>query len=103
MASRLSATSTLTSSALAVPLGSLAAYGLSLFSHTWAWMKNDDIWFFFLSQLILPPVVLTLPFVVVYRELDLSDTRIGLVLHYTLSVLPIVIWIRALRFALTAR
>ncbi|MEY4983464.1 MAG: hypothetical protein RIR62_1730 [Pseudomonadota bacterium] len=82
-----------TSSALAVALGSLAAYGLSRFRYKWAWMKNDDISFFFLSQLILPPVVLALPFLVLYKELALLDTRIGLILLYTLSVLPIVIWI----------
>ena len=89
----------LTSSALAVILGSLAAYGLSRFSYKWAWMKNDDISFFFLSQLILPPVVLALPFLVLYRELDLLDTRIGLILLYALSVLPIVIWIMKDQFS----
>jgi multiple sugar transport system permease protein len=83
----------LSSSALAVALGSLAAYGLSRFSYKFGWMKNADISFFFLSQLILPPVVLALPFLVLYREVDLLDTRLGLILLYTLTVLPIVIWI----------
>ncbi len=94
-----SAVIALTSSALAVLLGSLAAYGLSRFSYKWAWMKNDDISFFFLSQLILPPVVLALPFLVLYKELALLDTRIGLILLYTLSVLPIVIWIMRDQFS----
>ncbi len=83
----------LSSSALAVVLGSLAAYGLSRFSYKFGYMRNADISFFFLSQLILPPVVLALPFLVLYRDLGLLDSRIGLVLLYTLSVLPIVIWI----------
>lgn len=83
----------LCASALAVILGGLAAYGLSRFSYRWGRMKNDDISFFFLSQLILPPVVLALPFLVLYRELAMLDTRIGLILLYTLTVLPIVIWI----------
>ena len=56
-------------------------------------MRNKDISFFFLSQLILPPVVLALPFLVLYKELALLDTRLGLILLYTLMVLPIVIWI----------
>lgn len=90
---RNSAIISLTSSALAVGLGSLAAYGLSRFSYKFLWMKNADISFFFLSQLILPPVVLALPFLVLYKELALLDTRVGLILLYTLSVLPIVIWI----------
>ena len=89
----------LASSTLAVVLGSLAAYGLSRFSYRFGFMRNSDISFFFLSQLILPPVVLALPMLVLYREVDLLDTRIGLILLYTLSVLPIVIWIMRDQFA----
>jgi multiple sugar transport system permease protein len=89
----------LASSSLAVLLGSLAAYGLSRFQYRFGWMKNDDISFFFLSQLILPPVVLALPFLVLYKELALLDTQIGLILLYTLTVLPIVIWIMRDQFA----
>jgi len=88
-----SAVISVSASTLAVVLGSLAAYGLSRFSYRFGFMKNDDISFFFLSQLILPPVVLALPFLVLYKSLALLDTRIGLILLYTLTVLPIVIWI----------
>ena len=80
-------------SLLALVLGSLAAYGLSRFRYRFCWMRNDDILFFFMSQLILPPVVLALPFLVLYKALALLDTRLGLILLYTLTVLPIVIWI----------
>lgn len=80
-------------SLLALVLGSLAAYGLSRFRYKFGWMRNDDILFFFMSQLILPPVVLALPFLVLYKALVLLDTRFGLILLYTLTVLPIVIWI----------
>ncbi|KGF70078.1 sugar ABC transporter permease [Hoeflea sp. BAL378] len=89
----------LCSSGLAVFLGSLAAYGLSRFSYRFGFMRNSDISFFFLSQLILPPVVLALPFLVLYKSLALLDTRIGLILLYTLTVLPIVIWIMRDQFA----
>jgi multiple sugar transport system permease protein len=89
----------LTSSTLAVILGSCAAYGLSRFSYRFGFMRNGDISFFFLSQLILPPVVLALPFLVLYKGLALLDTRIGLILLYTLTVLPIVIWIMRDQFA----
>jgi multiple sugar transport system permease protein len=94
-----SAVIALTSSVLAVVLGTLAAYGLSRFSYRFGYMRNADISFFFLSQLILPPVVLALPFLVLYRELALLDTRIGLILIYTLTVLPIIIWIMRDQFA----
>ena len=78
---------------LAVIIGSLAAYGLSRFRYKFGWMRNKDISFFFVSQLILPPVVVALPFLVLYKELALLDTRVGLILVYALTVLPIVIWI----------
>ncbi len=78
---------------IAVVIGSLAAYGLSRFEYKFGPWRNKDISFFFLSQLILPPVVLALPFLILYKELALLDTKIGLVLIYTLMVLPIVIWI----------
>jgi multiple sugar transport system permease protein len=88
-----SVTTAVGASLLAVLIGALAAYGLSRFQYRFLWMRNKDISFFFLSQLILPPVVLALPFLVLYKELALLDTTIGLVLLYTLTVLPIVIWI----------
>ncbi|MCG6904743.1 MAG: carbohydrate ABC transporter permease [Rhodobacter sp.] len=88
-----SAVTAISASGLAVILGSMAAYGLSRFQYRFGFMRNPDISFFFLSQLILPPVVLALPFLVLYKELALLDTSIGLILLYTLTVLPIVIWI----------
>ena len=86
-------------SILAVMLGSLAAYGLSRFQYKLGFIKNSDISFFFLSQMILPPVVLALPFLVLYRELALLDSTIGLVMLYALMVLPIVIWIMRDQFS----
>ncbi len=80
-------------SILAVAIGSMAAYGLSRFEYKFGPFRNKDISFFFLSQLILPPVVLAMPFLVLYKELALLDSWIGLILVYTLMVLPIVIWI----------
>ena len=94
-----SVVTSVSASFLAVALGTLAAYGLSRFSYRFGPMRNSDISFFFLSQLILPPVVLALPFLILYRELDLLDTRIGLILLYALTVLPIVIWIMRDQFA----
>jgi multiple sugar transport system permease protein len=89
----------ISASTLAVMLGSLAAYGLSRFEYKLGFVKNTDISFFFLSQMILPPVVLALPFLVLYRELALLDSTIGLVMLYGLMVLPIVIWIMRDQFS----
>lgn len=86
-------------SSLSLVLGSLAAYGLARFSYRAGPLHNRDISFFFLSQLILPPAVLAMPILILYRAVDLLDTRIGVILIYTLSVLPIVIWITRDQFA----
>ncbi len=80
-------------SLVAVAIGSLAAYGLSRFNYKFGPWRNKDISFFFLSQLILPPVALAMPLLILYKELALLDTRSGMILVYTLTVLPIVIWI----------
>ncbi len=84
---------------LGIAIGSLAAYGLTRFEYKFGPWRNKDISSFFLSQLILPPVVLAMPFLVLYKQVDLFDTRIGLILIYTLSVLPIIIWIMRDQFA----
>jgi multiple sugar transport system permease protein len=88
-----SAIITIAASLLAVSLGTMTGYGLSRFGFQFGPMKNADISFFFISQLILPPVVLALPFLVLYKEVALLDTHIGLIALYALTVLPIVIWI----------
>ena len=49
--------------------------------------------------MILPPVVLALPFLVLYRELALLDTTTGLIMLFALMVLPIVIWIMRDQFS----
>ncbi len=94
-----SAIISVSASVLAVALGSMTGYGLSRFGYQFGPLKNADISFFFISQLILPPVVLALPFLVLYKEIALLDTHVGLILLYTLTVLPIVIWIMRDQFS----
>jgi len=86
---------------LATIIGSLAAYGLTRFSYKFGPWRNKDISFWFLSQLILPPVALAMPLLVLYREdgLNLLDTRFGLILIYTIMNLPIIIWIMRDQFS----
>lgn len=85
----------ITAALLTTIAGSLAAYGLSRFSYKFGPWRNKDISFWFLSQLILPPIALVMPLLVLYRKqsLDLLDTRIGLILVYIIMTLPIVVWI----------
>jgi multiple sugar transport system permease protein len=83
----------LSSSILAVILGAMAGYGLARFEYKFGPFRNKDISFWFLSQLILPPVAIIMPLLILYRRLNLIDTHIGLILLYTVANLPIVIWI----------
>ena len=83
----------LSAAALAVALGSLAAYGLSRYQYRFGPYDNKQIRNFFLSQLILPPAAIALPILLMFINLGLKDTRGGLILIYTVMNLPIVIWI----------
>jgi multiple sugar transport system permease protein len=83
----------LLAAALAVVLGSLAAYGLARFQYRYGPYDNNQIRNFFLAQLILPPAAVALPVLLMFVNLGLKDTREGLILIYTVMNLPIVIWI----------
>ncbi len=81
-----------TASAVAATiLGALAGYALTRFR--FGPLKNDDIAFFFISQRMLPPVVIVFPFLMMYRFLGLLDNPWSLALAYTLFNLPLAVWI----------
>lgn len=83
----------LAAAALAVTLGSIAAFGLSRYQYRYGPYDNKQIRNFFLAQLILPPAAIALPVLLMFVNLGLKDTREGLILIYTVMNLPIVIWI----------
>ena len=85
--------SAITSAAAATVLGAFAAYALTRFRFRVGPLKNDDIAFFFISQRMLPPVVIVFPFLLMYRNLGLLDSVWGLALAYTLFNLPLAVWI----------
>lgn len=76
----------ITSSILAMILGSLAAYALARFK--FRRVKNQDLTIWFLSQRILPPVVVAIPFFLTMQRLRLLDTPLALILVYTTFNLP---------------
>ena len=76
---------------VSVILGSLAAYALTRFEYR-RW-KNRDISFFILSQRMLPPIVLVIPYFILYSRLKLIDTWVGLIIAHTIANLPFVVWI----------
>lgn len=87
-------------SALAATLlGALAAYGLTRFTYRAGPWRNEDIAFWFVSQRMLPPVAIVLAYLLMFRELRLLDTQLGLVLAYTGFSLPFAVWILRNAFA----
>lgn len=67
-------------------ISTLAAFALARYE--FRLIRGDDITFFFLSQLILPPVVVLIPFFIIMKTLGLLDTRIGLMMVYITFNLP---------------
>ncbi|PYF96749.1 multiple sugar transport system permease protein [Georgenia satyanarayanai] len=76
------------STVLATLVGVPAAWAYSRFTLK---AKKDQL-FFILSTRFMPPVVVVIPVFLMYRELGLIDTRLGLILVYTAFNLPFTIW-----------
>ena len=74
-------------------LGTLAAYALARFTFKAGIIKNCDITFFFISQRIMPPIVLSIPFFIMLGKLGLLDSMLGLVMVYVVLLMPIAVWI----------
>ena len=69
---------------LAVP----GAYAMAFFPGR----RTKDTLLWMLSTKMLPPVGVLVPIYLIFRDLNLLDTRTGLVIVYALINLPIVIW-----------
>ncbi|MFK7994416.1 MAG: carbohydrate ABC transporter permease [Granulosicoccus sp.] len=74
---------------LAVLLGCPAAYALARFE----FRGKRDLWFWFITNRMVSPIVLALPFFLLVRQIGLLDTHLVLILIYLTFNLPIVIWI----------
>ena len=77
------------STALAVFLGTLSAYGFSRFKVP----LKDDLLFFILSTRMMPPIAVAIPIYLMYRELGLSDTKLGMILLYTAVNVSLAVWL----------
>ena len=77
------------STILATFLGTLAAYGFSRFKVPLA----DDLLFFILSTRMMPPIAVAVPIYMMYRYLNLYDTRIGMILLYTAVNVSLAVWL----------
>ena len=75
------------STAIAMLLGTLAAYGIVRFR---TGGENLAVWI--LSQRLLPPIAIVFPLFMAYAWVGAADTYPGLIALYTAFALPYVIW-----------
>ena len=74
---------------LSIVLGTLAAYAFSRFKVP----LKDDLLFFILSTRMMPPIAVAIPIYLMYRELGLSDTHLGMILLYTGVNISLAVWL----------
>ncbi len=77
------------STALSVGFGVMAAYAFSRFKVP----LKDDLLFFILSTRMMPPIAVAIPIYLMYRELGLSDTRLGMILLYSAVNVSLAVWL----------
>ncbi len=74
---------------LSVFLGTLAAYAFSRYKVP----IKDDLLFFILSTRMMPPIAVAIPIFLMYRQLGLNDTHLGMILLYTAVNLSLSVWL----------
>lgn len=79
----------ISTTALAIVLGVPAAFALARFE----FRGKKDLWFWFITNRMVSPIVLALPFFLIVRHLGMLDQHLTLILIYLTFNLPIVIWI----------
>jgi sorbitol/mannitol transport system permease protein len=77
------------STLLAFLLGIPAAYSLAMYPTK----RTPTVLSWVLSTKMLPIVGALIPLIVIYKQIGLYDTRFGMILLYTASNLPLVIWL----------
>jgi len=77
------------STLLSVGLGVMAAYAFSRFKVP----GKDDLMFFILSTRMMPPIAVAIPIYLMYRELGLSDTKLGMILLYSAVNVSLAVWL----------
>ncbi len=74
---------------LAVCFGTMAAYAFSRFRVPLA----DDLLFFILSTRMMPPIAVAIPIYLMFRQLGLTDTKLGMILLYTAVNVSLAVWL----------
>ena len=77
------------STVFSVTLGLFAAYAFSRFEMA----GKGDLLFFILSTRMLPAVVVAVPLFLMFRQLGLHDSHVGMIILYTVFNLSLTTWL----------
>ena len=77
------------STALCMLLGTMAAYAFSRFKVPF----KDDLLFFILSTRMMPPIAVAIPIFLMFKNLGLNDTYLGMIMLYTAVNLSLSVWL----------
>jgi len=78
---------------VSLAIGSMAGYALARFQYRVGAIDNDRISTFLVSQRMFPVAVLAVPFLILYRELNLLDTQVGMIIAEIGFGTPFVAWL----------
>ncbi|MCA9879931.1 MAG: carbohydrate ABC transporter permease [Thermomicrobiales bacterium] len=79
------------SALIATTLGAMAAYALSRFRYR-RW-SNNNIAFWFVSQRMMPPIALVVPYFILFGRIGQLDKVTTLIVVFAAGNLPLVIWL----------
>src|SRR5271155_4983593 len=88
----------LSSTLAAMLVGVPAAYALSRLRS-----RSDALSLWIIASRMAPPTAFAIPYFLVYREIDLIDTRLGLIIIYLTFNISLVIWLMRSFFENTPR
>ncbi|NNC23364.1 carbohydrate ABC transporter permease [Salinisphaera sp. USBA-960] len=75
--------------ALGLAVGAPAAYGIARYS----FVGRKQIWFWYVTNWMLVPVVILLPFYLTASSLNLINSPLVLILVYQVFVVPLIVWL----------
>ena len=83
----------LVSSAFALIIGAMAAYGLTRYEYNIMGQDSNGLAFTILSQRMMPPIVAVIALFVMFSKLNLLDSLPGMIIVYTWMNLPITVYL----------
>lgn len=81
---------TVVTTVIATTIGAMAAYGFVKFD--FPYNLDFHLPFYILSTRFMPPIVTIIPLFLIFRDFNLVNTKVGLILVYTMFNIPFAVW-----------